>query len=288
MFRRVGPESLGAFARDYGLYRECCPGAVRQLVIAADLFERWAGAAVRLDQLDERSVSEWLRFLAETRAPATVRSKRVAILALWRAAADEDLCDSPTRRIRSVRVAHEPVDCWTLEEVRAICGACKRLTRSHPCGLRRADWWELAIRVAWDTALRRGDQICLRVDAVEPNGRAVIVQHKTRRQIPIRLERETLGLLRRSIAIAPRALVTPWEASEETFGRQFSRLVSLAGVRPGSWKWLRRASITDCEAQSPGAGGPQGGHAPGSRITALSYVNPRIVQGPDPVRPRAL
>ena len=64
--------------------------------------------------------------------------------------------------------------------------------------------------------------------------------------------------------------------------------LELAGVRQGCWKWLRRASITDCEAQQAGAGGPQGGHAPGSRITALSYVNPRIVQGPEPVRPRTI
>jgi len=64
MFRKVQPETLGAFARDYGVLREVCPGALRQMVIAADLFERWAGGPVRLDQLDERSVSEWLRSLS--------------------------------------------------------------------------------------------------------------------------------------------------------------------------------------------------------------------------------
>lgn len=288
MFRKVQPETLGAFARDYGVFREVCPGAVRQMVIAADLFERWAGAPVRLDELDERSVSEWLRSLAETRAPATCRSKRVSILALWRAAADEDLCDPPTRRVRSVRVVQEPVDCWTLEEVRQIRMACRKLQRWHPCGLRRAVWWELAVCVAWDTALRRGDMLRLRAVTIEPTGRAVVVQHKTRRSLPVRLEEETLALLRKSLRDAPRELVCPWPASEQTFCRQFARLVREAGVRPGCWKWLRRASITDCEAQHPGAGGPQGGHAPGSRITALHYVNPRIVQGPEPVRPRAL
>ena len=288
MFRKVTPETLSAFARDYGLLRDVSPGAVRQLVISAELFERWAGGAVRLDELDERSVSLWLRDLAETRSPATVRSKRVALLALWRAAADEDLCDPPTRRVRSVRVAAQPPDCWSVDEVRAIRLACRSLKRWHPSGLRRAVWWELAVCVAWDTALRRGDQLALRVDAIGADGRGIVVQHKTRRAQPIRLSEETLALLRRSLLDVPRDQVCPWAASEQTFARQFALLVSRAAVRRGCWKWLRRASITDCEAQHPGAGGPQGGHAPGSRITALHYVNPRIVQGPDPVRPRPL
>lgn len=288
MFRRSSPETLVAFARDYGLLREVSPGAVRQLIIAAELFERWAGGPVRLDELDERSVSLWLRELAETRSPATVRSKRVAILCLWRAAADEDLCYPPRRRVRSARVPQEPVDCWTVEEVRAIREACRGLKRWHPCGLRRSAWWELAVMVAWDTALRRGDQFRLRVASIEPSGAAIITQHKTRRSQPIRLSDKTLAFLRRTLVEAPRELVTPWPASEQTFAKQFSLLVAKAGVRSGCWKWLRRASITDCEAQKAGAGGPQGGHAPGSRITALSYVNPRIVQGPEPVRPRAL
>jgi len=288
MFRRSGPETLVAFARDYGLLREVSPDSVRQLVMAAELFQRWAGGPVRLDELDERSVSLWLRDLAATRAPATVRSKRVAILCLWRAAADEDLCYPPRRRVRAARVPVQPVDCWTREEVGAIATACRRLQRWHPSGLRRSVWWELAVRVAWDTALRRGDQLALRVAEIEPTSRATVVQHKTGRAQPIRLGDETMALLRRSLADAPRERVCPWEASEETFCKQFHRIVGLAGVRQGCWKWLRRASITDCEAQQAGAGGPQGGHAPGSRITALSYVNPRIVQGPEPVRPRTI
>jgi integrase len=288
MFQRSGPSTLGAYARDYGLFREVCPGTVRQLVIAADLFERWSGGPIDLQDLDEKSVSLWIRDLSIERAPATVRSKRNAILILWRAAADDDLCQPPRRKVRAARALSEPVDCWTVDEVRAICEACRGLQRNHPCGLRRSAWWELAVRVAWDTALRRGDQFRLEVGKVEPTGRAVIVQHKTSRPQPIRLADETLELLRRTLVTVPRGLVCPWTASIETFGDQFSRIVQRAGVREGTWKWLRRASITDCEAQKAGAGGPQGGHAPGSRITALSYVNPRIVAGPDPVRPRVL
>jgi len=288
MFRRASPETLSAFAKDYGLFRDVCPGSVRQLVIAAESFERWAGAPIRFDELDERSVSLWLRDLAQTRSPSTVRSKRVAILCLWRAAADEDLCYPPRRRVRAARVPQEPVECWALDEVRRICEACRGLQRWHSSGLRRSAWWELAVRVAWDTALRRGDQLRLEVSRVEPTGRTMVVQNKTRRSQPIRLADETLELLRQTLVDAPRDMVCPWTASVETFSAQFARIVERAGVRNGTWKWLRRASITDCEAQQAGAGGPQGGHAPGSRITAMHYIDRRIVAGPDPVRPRAL
>jgi integrase len=257
-------------------------------VIAAELFERWAGGPIELADLDERSLSLWLRELSESRAPATVRSKRNAILCLWKSAADEDLCQGPRRRVRAARVPSAPVDCWDREEVSAIAAACSRLPRRHQCGLSRAAWWELAVRVSWDTALRRGDLFRLRVSDLDPTGRGVIVQHKTRRPQPVRLGGDALALLRRTLEEVPRGLVCPWDASTETFGDQFRLIVAKAGVRPGTWKWLRRASITDCEAQAAGAGGPQGGHAPGSRITALSYVNPRIVAGPEPVRPRSL
>lgn len=288
MFKRSGPETVGQFARQYGVLRDVEPESIRQLVIAADLFERWAGGPVPLAELDERSVSEWLRDLSATRAPATVRSKRTLLLSLWRLAADEDLCEPPRRRVRSTRVVPRPVECWSLDEVRQIVAACRRLKRWHPCGLRRATWWELAVRIAWDTALRRGDQLRLPASAIGPDGRGVIVQHKTRRPLAIRLSPESAAMLRESLLEAPRALACPWPASGEAFAQQFRRIVRLACVRDGTWKWLRRASITDCEAQHPGAGGPQGGHAPGSRITAQHYLDPRIVWGGDPVRPRPL
>ena len=76
MFRRSGPNTLGEYARTgYSLLRDVRPSTVRQYVIVADLFERWAGGPVQLDQLDERSVSEWLRDYSASRKPATVRER---------------------------------------------------------------------------------------------------------------------------------------------------------------------------------------------------------------------
>lgn len=287
MFRRAGPSTIGEFARGYALWRDVRPKTLCQYQIAADLFERWAGGPVRLDQLDEASVSAWLRDYAAEVAPATVRSKRVQLLALWRAAAEDGLCDPPVRRVRSVRVPAQVVEAWTQEEVERLLEACRRLPRRHRCGLRRAVWWDLAIRVAWDSGLRWGDLVRLPVAAVRPDGACTVVQGKTGRAVTFRLSGATLEALAASLRACPRDLVCPWPASQETFGSQVRVLVRLAVVRPGTWKWLRRGAATDVEAQQPGAATEQLGHRPGSRIAWESYIDPTIA-GRRGVVPRPL
>jgi integrase len=277
MFRRDGPATIGQYARDYGLLHDVRPGTVAQYVFSADAFEKWAGGPVLLEQLDERSVSAFLRDYAERVKPHTVRSKRRQILALWRAAAEEGLCEPPTLRIRGVRCPRLPVEAWTLDEVVSLLGACRGLVRRHRCGLHRSVWWDLAIRVAWDSGLRWGDQIELPVASVAADGAVWWSQSKVGRVVSCRLSPSTVAALRASLTLAPRSLVTPWPASHQTFGNQLDRIVARAGVRPGTWKWLRRSSGSYVELAAPGRGGEHLGHAPGSRIFADHYASPRIL-----------
>jgi integrase len=255
MFRKAGAETLGQYARlDYSLTRDIKPGTLRQYVIVADLVERWAGRPVRLDELDERSVSEWLRDYSATVKPDTVRSKKNQLLALWRAAADDGLAQEPSaRRVRRVRIPEKVVEAWTREEVERLLRAAATLPRRHRCGLRRAVWFDLAIRVAWDSGLRWGDLINVRVDAVRPDG-TTVVQSKTGKAITFRLSQGTLDALAATLKECPRTLVCPWPASHETFNDQVRLLVKKAGIRSGTWKWIRRGSGSDVEAQLEGAG----------------------------------
>jgi integrase len=285
MFRRSGPATLGAYARDYGLLRDVRPETLRQYQISADLFERWAGGPVRLEELDEQSVSAFLRDYSATAAPPTVRSKRTQILALWRAAADDGLCDPPTRRVRSVRVPRRPVVAWERAEVERLLAACQALPRWHRCGLRRSVWWDLAIRVAWDTGLRWGDLVALPVEAVRADGAVVWSQAKTGSLITCRLQPSTLAALLASLEACPRSLVCPWPASHETFTDQVARLVKKAGVRPGTWKWIRRGSGTDVELQQGGAGHL---HLGNTRAVFESAYGDRAILGRAAPHPREL
>ena len=256
MFRRSGPSTLGQYARDgYSLLRDVKPETVRQYVIVADLYERWAGGPVPLDSLDEKSVSAWLRDYSATRRPATVRGKKNMLLALWRAAADDGACEEPVaRRVRKTRVPQSPVTAWTKEEVERLLVACQTLPRWHKCGLRRSVWWDLAVRVAWDSGIRWGDQVELPVSAVRPDGTVCWTQSKTGKVVTFRLSPSTMAALAASLASCPRALVMPWPSSRETFLDQVERIVKRAGIRDGTWKWIRRGSGTDVELQQPYAG----------------------------------
>lgn len=254
MFRRSGPATLGAYSREYGLLRDVRPETLRQYQIAADVVERWAGQPIRLDELDERTVSAFLRDYSGQVAASTVRSKRNQILALWRAAAEDGLCEPPTRRVRAARVPVVPVEAWERSEVEQLLEAAARLPRRHPCGLRRSAWFDLAIRVAWDSGLRWGDLIALPVAAIRPDGTASVVQSKTGRPAVFRLSPGTMSALRASLEACPRAIVCPWSASHETFLAQVRRLVRRAGIRAGTWRWIRRGSGTDVEVQRGGAG----------------------------------
>jgi integrase len=291
MFRASGPTTLGEYVRDYGLFHDCRPETLRQYAISVGLFERWAGGPVLLTNLDAASVSEWIRdYAASGVAPNTVRSKRNHVCIMWRAAADDGLCELPTRRVRPVRCPWKPPVAWTLEEVDQLLVACQRLQRWHPCGIRRSAWWDLAIRVAWDAGLRWEDQVRrLRLEQVRPDGTIAFGQSKTGSVVVPRLSPETLAALAASLVGHPRELVTPWTASHETFTAQFKRIVRLAGIRSGTWKWLRRSSATDCEIQKEGSATEQLGHRPGSQIARLSYIDPALVAASrSRVRPRPL
>jgi integrase len=277
MIRSSAPQTLREYLVEYAVTRPIREGTVRQYEIAVDLFDRHVGHPVRLDELDELLVSDWLRAYSATRATATVRAKRTMIVALWRAAADDRYVEPPRRRIRSARVVLPAPECWSLEEVGRLVATCRTLRRWHRCGLPRAAWWELAVRVAWDTGLRWGDLITLRVDQVTPEGFAAVGQSKTGRVTVCRLEAATLAVLRQTLEACPRELVCPWMSSRESFNDQVRTLVRKAGIRPGTWKWLRRGSATDVEIQQAGAAAGHLGHAPGSRIAYTSYVDPRVV-----------
>jgi integrase len=296
MVRRAMPETLSDFLDDYCLRRDIRAGTARQYRISVDLFDRWAGRHVRLDELDERLLSEWLQAYSETVAPHTVRAKKSGILALWRAAADENLLEEPrARRVRRVRLPERVVTAWTKDEVERLLVAASWLPRWHRCGLRRALWWDLAIRVAWDSGLRWGDLVTLRVDAIGPDGACTMSQSKTGKVSAFRLSPGTLEALRVTLQACPRTLVCPWSTSGETFRDQVDRLVAKAGIRPGTWKWIRRGSGTDVELQAPGLGHRHLGNTPAvfrasyedrtitsSGVPSPRELMPRIFRPPTP------
>jgi len=131
--------------------------------------------------------------------------------------------------------------------------------------------------VAWDTGLRWGDLVTLQADQIGADGLVVRPQRKTGRPYIGRISASTAEATRRSLERTPLGTVFPWEASHETFCAQFRHLTELAGVRMGTWKWLRRGSATDVELERPGSASAHLGHKPGSTIAATNYLDPAIL-----------
>jgi len=280
MFDRQSPETLSAYAAEwFPISHDIQPETLRQYQICARLFDQWAKTPVRLLELDERSLSMFLaHYAASGVAPNTVRSKRVQLLSLWRAASDEGFCDLPTRRVRPAKVPWRAPIAWTHAEVCQLLSITDALPRLHSCGLRRSEWFALAIRIGWDIGLRWADQMYrLRVDMIGANGVVAFGQHKTGRVVIGRLGEATMEALRSSLAYMPRELATPWDCSHETFTAQMRLLVLKSGIRKGTWKWLRRSGATDVELQQAGAATRHLGHAPGSTIAARHYIDPAIL-----------
>jgi integrase len=292
MIRSTTPETLSAYLDQYALTHPLERESLRQYEIVVRLVDRWAGRQVRLDELDSQLVSAWLADYGKTVQPNTARSKRQMILSLWRSAVDDGLADPVAlmRRVRQVRVPWKAPVAWTHDEVERLLVACRSLPRWHRCGLRRSEWWALAIRIAYDSGLRWEDQVKrLRVDQITEDGLVAWGQSKTGRVVVCRLSMETMACLRASLQRCPRELATPWLGSHETFADQVRTLVARAGVRPGTWKWIRRTSATDVEIQEPGAATRHLGHAPGSKIAYTSYVDPvQVAAARRGVSPRPL
>ncbi|MCA9235674.1 MAG: hypothetical protein KDA44_09385 [Planctomycetales bacterium] len=261
--RRLVPQSpdhcrtLAQFVEWYLSCRSLAPIYANQLRARARKLEEFTAEKAIADVLTEPNVNAFLASLGGF-AAATLRGYRNDLLTLWAAAADENLVADPRRRrIRTIRVPATLIECYTLDEARALLAAAGTMRRNYPHGVSRADYWTAAIRLAWETGLRRGDLFAFTMTNVDPAGRWRLIQHKTGRLATGRLRTATLAALLHIGDEKPCA----WPLRIEQFSRQFRRLRDAAGVTRGSWKWLRRSSGSYVEAAQVGAGHRHLGHS---------------------------
>lgn len=253
---------------------ELSPGYIEQLLIAVRLLERSTGSTIRLADLDDELVNgfvDWLR--DQQRAAATIRNRRNCILAMWRAAFDERLLDTPPLRIRKIRSRRTIPQAWSRDEVRRLA----EVAASH----RRGQWWQSLICAAWDTALRLGDLLRLEWSQI-PIGQFRVRQHKTGHDVLVDLSQHTRTLLERLERDGP--LIWPLPFRREELYRQMRQLVARAEIAPGTFRWIRRGAITSVE----GKGGNStriAGHRDRA-VTLAHYIDPRLLA--DVVRPEPL
>lgn len=191
--------------------------------------------------LSYETVNRWITNLQETceLSPSSVTRYRRAVLTIWKFAADLDLCEYPiVRRIKRVKLVHQPPEAFTIEQVASLIQSAKQERGIYGAGIRRALWWASIIGTAYDTGLRRGDILALPFDVSE--GKPFqIVEKKTGRMQLRQISPRVCEWIR---ITGERDLAFPWLLGIREFPDHFNRIRDRAEIKRGHFKWLRRTN----------------------------------------------
>ncbi len=270
---------------DLNASRAWAPNTYNQYRQLVRRVERWSGRVLYCRDF----AAPWVnQFLAEADAShlasASVRGIRVHLLALWRAAHEADLCPVEPRKIRHIKLIQKPPSAWLYDEVERTLAAAAKVTGAYGVNdpgtgerikVEKTKLLRLAIRVFWDTALRSGDAMKLKLSDVADDGLITITQGKTGRWHVCKLHASTLALAR-SIKRSADSRLIPWGASYEYLRMEFREHVFKPTGLVGSIKTYRKSSATDVELHHPGAGAVHLGHRLSASIAYAHYLDPRI------------
>lgn len=248
---------LEDFVSTYLNARPVSEGYARTLKKRSEKLQEFAGRTDLGAIFNEGTVNGFLASL-DGLSPFTKNKYRADILALWRAAADEDKVPYPqARRIRRERTVAQVIECYLEHEARSLVVAAEHLAGAYPNGIARRQYWPAIIRAAWDSGLRRGDLWRLKAGQIRKDKSAVIVQSKTGQTITCRFHPSTIKAIQRSGG------ALEWVLCEWCFGVHFQEIVTLTGIGRGTFRWLRRGSGSRIEADHPGRGPKHLGNTPG-------------------------
>lgn len=257
-------------------------GQAKQLKYNLSGWAKVAGYPVTLADLNDEPFNLYVDWLRANRKPDTVRTVRGNLLILWHHAYEAGLTDTAPRRIRKLRPISRCPVAWTLEEVRTLIATAEGLRGCfHGTSRPQAAWWSSLLRTGYDTGLRLGDLLALSRDLVQ--GAMIVVQHKTGRHVAVRIRPATLAAIDQTLADEPRNLVWPLWCGRPTFYEHVRAIVRLAGIRPGTFRWLRKTAATQLERLEPGRGTELLGHA--SRSTTETWYIDRSQLSVPPLPP---
>lgn len=280
---------LADYVDSYALTHDIRGSTLEQYRVTASVLNRWAGGCVEVAQLSDDLVNRFLRDYGQLQKPHTVQSKRRQLLALWRSAAEDGLCQQP-KRVRVIRLPETQRDVWTAQEVKRLAESLERIRGRMPVSeISTGIALSALVRAAWDTGMRRSDLLRLTRAHAEHDGWLEIVQRKTGRLVLCRLSKDTRSAILRTFDDwAPQRQLV-WPGSPMVVRRMVEMIADTAediglGSSRSPMKKLRRSSITAVEQQAPGAGYLQAGHA-NSQTTIRFYLNPAVAQMSKPMPP---
>ena len=221
------------------------------------------------------TLNAYLASLDGQMSRSTLKGYRGDIIAIWRAAALHDLCPMPdSRRIVRRRVQMKPPECYQIDDVRKLVRATTKLPGKMRDGTPRRSYWECAVRIAWETGLRRSDIV--QVDAKRLRGVMLsTISHKTATLTVHELTDATVASL---LKLDNRKPSLGWPHRWKSWDHWWFKIRSGAGIDYGCFKWLRRASGSYIERTHPGMGPRHLGHT--CPTTFAKHYDARMIAEP--------
>lgn len=254
---------------------------------------RHLGHPAEVKDLTRENLNAWV--VAKQTAgcsPSTIRTRRNAILSLWRAAFEAEATELEPKRIRKIGRITRCTTAWTVGEIKQLIHHIQNIRENRKLKnkLSYGLFFASLSLAAWDTGLRLGDLLSIEYEWIrvddEGYGHMTMVQNKVQRPVRVTIDKTTMAMITALMAENPqRRLIWPMWARREQFYRTIRKLVKDAGIRKGTFRWIRRASATAVEMVHPGQSYKHLGHAD-ARVTAVHYID--WTQLPAPARPAPL
>ncbi len=259
------------------------PGSAKQIRSAVNLYSRWLRHSATFQDLSRDSLLSWMQWLRDGRSPATVNSKRRAIVTLWREAAEQGFCEPPPK-IPQLREPRRIPVAWTITELEQIFAASNELMgtwQGVPVGL----CWRIALLIFWDTGCRLAAVLGARLSDVDLEARTLYVpaEHiKGRRADRIfRLHPQTMGTIRESLP-SSREKLFPYPYSPHRIWRYLKRILRSAGLpddRKRMFHCLRRTAESYA-ARERGIEWAAAAVGHSVEVAKASYISPTIYRPP--------
>lgn len=261
-------------------------GTAYQYRCTVESLERWSGRTLCCHEFEVSWVNQYLAELDGSHlAKPTIRSRRIQLVALWRAAFDAGLCPEPPNKVRRVKIIQRPPEAWSHAEMEELLKAASRLTgryclkdpatgESHR--ILRSVYWRAFVRCLWDSGLRSGDALQISVGDIGDGGIMQLSQGKTGRWHVCKFHPSTLTTFA-ALKLPQRSRLLPWGKSGNYLRQEFRDGVAKSAGLVGTMKKIRKSSASDVELHHPGMGGVHLGHRLSASISHNHYLDPRIV-----------
>ena len=258
-------------------------GTVAQLRVVVRMLSRYLGHDAKPSDLSRETMLAWMRALRQDRSPATVNSKRRAIVAVWNAAAEQGLCSPPHQIPKLSEPRRIPV-AWTMPEVDRIFAAVSQLDGEWS-GVPVALCWRIALLVFWDTGNRLNPVIQARLSQVDLEAGTMLVPAeniKGRREDRLySLHTQTVDSIRASLPSGREKLFPfPWGITQ--VWRHLKKILRSAGLPHDSKRMfhcLRRSAESHAAAQR-GIEWAAAAVGHGVGVARKSYISPAICRPP--------